>query len=66
VINQGETPHDQTQLVHRDLLQVSSDVLTDTGIICVCCLHEAEAREEQEVVLGQELEAVGAEKSDKG
>jgi hypothetical protein len=29
-------------------------------------LHEAEAREEQEVVLGQELEAVGAEKSARG
>ena len=29
-------------------------------------LHEAEAREEQEVVLGQELEAVGAEKSVRG
>jgi hypothetical protein len=51
----------QTQLVHRDLLEVSSDVLTDMIIKGASCLHEVETWEEQEVVLGQELEAVGAE-----
>ena len=29
MIDQGEAPHDETQLVHRDLLEVPSDVLTD-------------------------------------
>ena len=50
--------------MHRDLLEVPSDVLTD--MVSVGCLHEVETREEQEVVLGQELEAVGAEKSVRG
>jgi hypothetical protein len=29
MIDQGEAPHDETQLVHRDLLEMPSDVLTD-------------------------------------
>lgn len=51
MIDEGEAPHDETQLVHRDLLEVPSDVLTDM-VISVGCLHEVETWEEQEVVLG--------------
>lgn len=50
MIDQGEAPHDETKLVHRDLLKVTSDVL-----------NEVETREDQDVVLGQELEAIRAE-----